>query len=235
VTGGAEIVLDEVGRDYPTTAGRSVRALEQVSMRLEAGSTVAVTGPSGCGKSTLLGLIAGLEAPSGGRIWIDDAEISALPDSERARIRRDWIGLVFQSDDLLPFLTALENVALQAALAGSQDERGAELLAELGLAEHAHKLPDQMSGGQRQRVAIAAAVVNRPRVILADEPTGSLDADGSEAVVDFLLQARRASGATLVIVTHDQATAGRMERQIRLRDGRLLEARGSGTHEGAHV
>jgi putative ABC transport system ATP-binding protein len=156
---------------------------------------------------------------------IGGREISSMPERQRAGLRRDELGLVFQSDNLLPFLTAVENVGLQLALTGAADgyERCAAMLAELGLAEAAHKLPDQLSGGQRQRVAVARALIHRPRVILADEPTGALDADNSAAVIELLLAAKRDSGATLVVVTHDLGVAARLDATLRLRDGQLAD------------
>jgi putative ABC transport system ATP-binding protein len=226
VNGPVAIGIETVSKHYATPAGL-VRAVEDVSFDVPAGASVAITGPSGCGKSTLLGLIAGLEVPTSGRVSVGAEEISRLPDGRRARLRRDRLGLVFQSDNLLPFLTAVENVSLQLALhaAGERDEprfeRSVELLGELGLAADADKLPDQLSGGQRQRVAIARALVHRPGVLLADEPTGALDAGNSAAVIDLLLSAQRESGVTLIVVTHDLEVAGRMDHAVRLRDGRL--------------
>jgi len=225
VTAAAAIALDGVSKHYETPAGL-VRAVDEITLHVQAGSSLAITGASGCGKSTLLGLIGGLELPTAGRVTIGEAQISGLPEQERARLRRDELGFVFQADNLQPFLTALENVGLQLALAGSRngDGRARELLGELGLEAHADKLPDQLSGGQRQRVAIARALIHRPRLILADEPTGSLDEDNSHAIVDLLLAAQGAAGgATLVVVTHDPAVAARLGRTVRLRDGRLVE------------
>jgi putative ABC transport system ATP-binding protein len=160
-------------------------------------------------------------------VSIGGEDVSGLAGRDRARLRRRRLGLVFQADNLQPFLTALENVGLQLALTGSRNGygRARELLGELGLEQHADKLPDQLSGGQRQRVAIARALVHRPRLILADEPTGSLDEDNSHAIVDLLLAAQGAAdGATLVVVTHDPAVAARLGRTVRLRDGRLENA-----------
>jgi putative ABC transport system ATP-binding protein len=224
VNAAVSISLESVVREYATPAG-VVRAINGVTLRLAAGRSLAITGPSGCGKSTLLGLIAGLEPPSAGRVVIGDVEISSMSERERVRLRRHELGLIFQADNLLPFLSAVENVALQLALCGVGDryERCSELLAELGLADHQHKLPDQLSGGQRQRVAVAGALIKEPRVILADEPTGSLDADNSSGVIDLLLDAQRNTGATLVVVTHDAAVAERMDENVRLRDGQLAE------------
>jgi len=224
VTGpSGSIRLESVGRRYTTPAG-TVRAVDAISTEIDAGESVAITGPSGCGKSTLLGLMGGLEAPTTGRIWVDGRELSALSERERTRLRREEFGLVFQSDGLMPFLTVLENVALRLALRGDgrSEQRCGELIAELGLADHADKLPDQLSGGQRQRVSVARALVHGPRLILADEPTGSLDMHSSGAVMDLLLAARRRVGATLVVVTHDPEAARRMGRVLELRDGRLV-------------
>jgi putative ABC transport system ATP-binding protein len=220
----SRISVEAVRKCYETPAG-VVRALEGVSLVAEPGSSLAIMGPSGCGKSTLLGLIGGLETPSSGRVEVAGEEISALPASERARLRRQALGLVFQADNLLPFLTAVENVGLQLALCGAKggDERCLEVLSQLGLDGVADKLPDQLSGGERQRVAVARAVVHGPRVILADEPTGSLDAANSATVIEVLLAARRLTGATLLVVTHDVAVASRLERAVRLRDGRLAD------------
>jgi putative ABC transport system ATP-binding protein len=222
VTWPVGIRLDAVSKQYATPAG-PVRAVDGISLVVEPGSSLAITGPSGCGKSTLLGLIGGLEAPSSGRVAIGGREVSSMPERERARLRRDELGLVFQSDNLLPFLTAVENVSMQLALTGAAEgyERSVQVLDELGLAAAADKLPDQLSGGQRQRVAVARALIHRPRVILADEPTGALDADNSAAVIDLLLAAQRESGATLVVVTHDLGVAARLDATVRLRDGRL--------------
>jgi putative ABC transport system ATP-binding protein len=225
VSAAAAIALEGVSKHYVTPAGL-VRAVDEITLHVQAGSSLAITGSSGCGKSTLLGLIGGLELPTAGRVTVGDAQISSLPEQERARLRRGQLGFVFQTDNLQPFLTALENVGLQLALAGSRngDGRARELLGELGLEGHADKLPDQLSGGQRQRVAIARALIHRPRLILADEPTGSLDEDNSHAIVDLLLAAQGAAGgATLVVVTHDPAVAARLGRTVRLRDGRLVE------------
>jgi putative ABC transport system ATP-binding protein len=230
VTTGAPIRIEALSRHYETSAG-VVRAVDGVTIEVEAGTSLAVTGPSGCGKSTLLGLIAGLESPSAGSVSLCGHELATLPERERERLRRDEVGLVFQADNLLPFLTALENVELQAALntSGSgpnnpcltPDYSAAGLLARLGVGEQAGKLPDQLSGGQRQRVAVARALINRPRVILADEPTGALDEATSQVVVEALQEAQRELGATLVLVTHDLALAGRLDRRLRLRDGRV--------------
>jgi putative ABC transport system ATP-binding protein len=217
----AGIVLAGVSKHYATPAG-PVRAVDGISLAIEPGSSVAITGPSGCGKSTLLGLVAGLETPAAGTVTLGGEEISSLPEKARAGLRRREIGLVFQADNLQPFLTALENVALALALRGGDGYgRCVEVLEELGLGDEADRLPDELSGGQRQRVAVARALVNQPCVVLADEPTGSLDAGNSEAIVDLLRGAQHATGATLVVVTHDPDVAGRLDRTVALLDGKV--------------
>jgi putative ABC transport system ATP-binding protein len=219
----AAIDLDRVTKRYATPAG-PVQAVDDVTLTIAPACAIAITGSSGSGKSTLLGLIAGLEAPTSGRVSIGGVEVSSLRERERVGLRRRELGLVFQSDNLHPFLSAYENVGLQLALRGGADgsERSLALLAGLGLADHAHRLPDQLSGGQRQRVAVARALAGEPAVIAADEPTGSLDAGNSAAIVELLLAAQRDTGATLVVVTHDPDVAARMDRTVVLRDGRLV-------------
>jgi putative ABC transport system ATP-binding protein len=217
----AGIVLAGVSKHYATPGG-PVRAVDGISLAIEPGSSVAITGPSGCGKSTLLGLLAGLETPAAGTVTLGGEEISSLPEKARASLRRREIGLVFQADNLQPFLTALENVALALALRGADGYgRCVEVLEELGLGDEAGKLPDELSGGQRQRVAVARALVNQPCVVLADEPTGSLDAGNSEAIVELLRGAQHATGATLVVVTHDPDVARRLDRTVALLDGKV--------------
>jgi putative ABC transport system ATP-binding protein len=224
VSPGSRIELDDVTKRYETDAG-VIRAVDGISLDVEPGTSLAITGPSGCGKSTLLGLIAGLDTPTTGRVSIGGREISMLPDRDRTRVRRHEIGLVFQSDNLLPFLTSTENVSVQLALdePGEGDARSLELLAALGLDEEADRFPDQLSGGQRQRVAVARALIHRPSLIVADEPTGSLDAESAEAVVKLLLAAQRASGATMVVVTHEPEVARRLDRVVGMLDGRLAD------------
>jgi putative ABC transport system ATP-binding protein len=223
MTAPAAVGVDRATKHYATPAG-PIRALDGVTVDIAAASSVAITGVSGCGKSTLLGLIAGLEAPSAGRVTIDGEDVSGMSERARAQLRRRRLGLVFQSDNLQPFLTALENVGLQLALGGAADghDRCMELLVDLGLGDQAGKLPDQLSGGQRQRVAVARALVHRPSLILADEPTGSLDAGNAGAIVDLLRGAQRDAGTTLVVVTHDPEVAAAMDRILTLRDGRLV-------------
>ena len=218
----ASIQVESLVVEYRTASG-PVRALDEVSLTVDAGSSVAITGPSGCGKSTLLGLLGGLAVPSSGVVRIGGEELSSLPERRRSGFRRAHVGFVYQADNLLPFLTVAENVGLQLALTGTTAaaDRPLDLLDQLGLADVADRLPDQLSGGQRQRAAVARAVVHRPEVILADEPTGALDAANAAGVLDLLLEAQREINATLVMVTHDRGAASRMDRRIGLRDGRV--------------
>ena len=216
--------MESVYKHYRSGSG-PVKAVNGIDIEVAPGSSIAVVGPSGCGKSTLLSMIGALEVPTRGRVFVGDREISALPERRRARFRRQECGFLFQAHDLLPFLTAVENVGLQLAMTGSPDGDAScrELLDALGLTAEADKLPDQLSGGQRQRVALARAMIHRPRLLLADEPTGELDTASATAVVDLLLHFQRQAGATLVMVTHDQRVAERMDRVVRLTDGRLAE------------
>jgi putative ABC transport system ATP-binding protein len=226
MSAGMSVRVEGVTKHY-RAGGSTVRAVDGIDLTIEAGSRVAIVGPSGCGKSTLLGLLGGLERPTSGHIWLDQAEISALPEAGRARIRRESIGFVFQSYDLLPFLTAEENVQFQQALTGQNatNSRAGDLIDRLGLAAHATKLPDQLSGGQRQRVGIARALAHGPRLILGDEPTGELDSETSVSVLDLMLDAQASIGATLIVVTHDPDVAARLERVVALRDGKVVSDR----------
>jgi putative ABC transport system ATP-binding protein len=221
----AGIRVDAVSKNYRTSSGL-VRAIDGVTLEVEPGSSLAITGRSGCGKSTLLGLIGGLEAPTAGRVVVGGLDLSSMSDRQRDRVRREHVGFVFQADNLLPYLTAAENVALQVALHPSDggERRCLELLTGLGLGDCVDKLPDQLSGGQRLRVAVARALVHHPGVVLADEPTGAVDADNAHVIVGLLLAAQASTGATLVVVTHDDDVARRLERTLRLQDGRLVDA-----------
>ena len=218
----ASIRVDSLVVEHATASG-PVRALDEVSFAVEGGSSVAITGPSGSGKSTLLGVLGGLALPSSGTVRVGGEELSSLPERRRSDFRRTHVGFVYQADNLLPFLTVVENVSLQLALEGAAADldRPRYLLDKLGLAGEAHRLPEHLSGGQRQRAAVARAVVHRPEVILADEPTGALDAANAAGVIDLLLEVQREIGATLVMVTHDRDAASRMDRRIGLQDGRV--------------
>ncbi len=205
-------------------------ALAGVDLEVTAGEFVAVMGPSGSGKTTLLNLLAGIDRPSAGEIWLDDERVDTLSEARLAIMRRRRIGLIFQSFNLLSNMTALENVLLPALLVGRSvgeaRQRASALLEELGLGASLRKLPGQLSGGQQQRVAIARALVNEPAILLADEPTGNLDAQTGQEVLR-LLKALHAQGQTMVLVTHDPQVASQAERIIVLRDGRVIdEAKG---------
>lgn len=210
--------------EYPTAAG-PLRALDCPEFEVTGGSSLAIMGSSGCGKSTFLGVLAGLAMPTAGSVTIGTTEITSLSEPRRVAFRKDAIGVVYQADNLLPFLTVSENIRLQLALCNDTRQaarRTAEVLDRLGLGDLGGRLPDQLSGGQRQRAAVARAIVHQPLVILADEPTGALDEENAAAVVQLLLEAHRHLESTLVIVTHDPAVAGSMERLVTLRDGLIV-------------
>ena len=222
----APIQLRDVQRIYATPAGL-VRAVDGVDLDIAAGSTVSLVGPSGCGKSTLLGLVGGLERATSGSVTVGGVDIGALDEAGRAAYRRASVGFIFQAYDLLPFLTVVENVALQAAISDvSGGDSPARLLQRVGLEDQAGKFPDQLSGGQKQRVGIARCLAHRPGLILADEPTGELDTTTSREVMGVLLEATADLGATLLLVTHDPLVAGRCERVVALLDGRVTSDTG---------
>jgi putative ABC transport system ATP-binding protein len=212
-----------------------ITALADVDLEVDRGEFVAVCGPSGCGKSTLLHLIAGIERPDAGRIAVMGRILSDLTEAQGDRFRSSVIGMVFQLHNLLPHLTALENV--QAAMLSNgvlrreRPLRAAEILERVGLTERAHALPPTMSGGERQRVAIARALANRPRLLLADEPTGALDSRTGAQIFDLLAELRRDLDMTLLVVTHDGQVAARAHRIVHILDGRTLESQG-GAPEG---
>lgn len=198
--------------------------LAEVDLAIAAGETLAIIGASGAGKSTLLALLAGLDEPSNGRIWLNGAEISALNEDGRAAVRARHVGFVFQSFHLVPSLTAIENVMLPLELAGQRNARVAasEVLNRVGLSHRLSHYPRQLSGGEQQRVAIARAFVTRPAVLFADEPTGNLDAVTGERIIELLFDLNREGQTTLIIVTHDQAIAQRCGRIIRIEAGRVV-------------
>ena len=207
-----------------TGGGRPVTILDGVDLDVTEGEIVAVTGPSGSGKSTLLGLLAGLDTPTGGSIRVAGQEITGLDEVALARFRRDTIGYVFQSYHLIPTLTAVENVSVPLELGGCppRRRRAEALLDEVGLVDRGDHYPAQLSGGEQQRVALARAVARRPPLVLADEPTGNLDSETGAQIIELLLRLNRERGATILLVTHDAALAGRAERVIALRDGRVV-------------
>jgi putative ABC transport system ATP-binding protein len=206
------------------SGGRLLTILDGVNLDLAAGGSLAVTGPSGSGKSTLLGLIAGLDRPTAGSITLGGVEVTALGEDALATLRRDAIGYVFQSYHLIPTLTAAENVAVPLELAGRADAGACAraLLGAVGLADRGDHYPAQLSGGEQQRVAIARALALRPRLLLADEPTGNLDSATGALVIALLLELNREAGSALLLVTHDVALASHAERVLVLRDGRVV-------------
>jgi putative ABC transport system ATP-binding protein len=199
-------------------------ALRGVSFEIARGEFAAVMGPSGCGKSTLLAILGLLDRPTSGRYVLDGVDAGRLPDAERTRLRRERIGFVFQAYNLLPRLTALENVSLPMAYAGvpiaERDERARGLLARVGLEGKARRTPIELSGGERQRVGIARSLANRPALLLADEPTGNLDSKSSAEVIAFLKELH-SEGLTILLVTHDAGVGAAAQRILRLKDGRL--------------
>jgi putative ABC transport system ATP-binding protein len=214
-----------VSRIFPMAAG-PVAALCDVSLRITPGEYIGVVGPSGCGKSTLLHVLGCVDVPTSGQVLFQDREVGSLSDADRSRLRLREIGFVFQRFFLLPMLTAWENVELPQAEAGvgraERRQRTEELLTYVGLAPRAGHRPSELSGGEMQRVAIARALANRPRLLLADEPTGELDQATGEQIVT-LLDRLHADGTAVVVVTHDAAVASRAHRLLRMRDGRIVE------------
>ena len=204
---------------------RRVEILKGITLTIPAGQFVAIVGASGSGKSTLLGLLAGLDAPSSGEIWLDGVPIHNLAEEQLASVRGSKIGFVFQSYQLIQTLTALENVLLpyELNLSGSGLEKARKLLGEVGLGERVDHYPVQLSGGEQQRVALARAFVTEPPIVMADEPTGNLDSTNGRLVLDLLLDRNKRAGTTLVLVTHDAEVAAQADRKIVLRDGMVVE------------
>lgn len=198
--------------------------LNDVSLAIPEGQFVSLTGASGSGKSTLLGLMAGLDAPSSGRITIDGDEVTAMNEDGLARLRSEKIGFVFQSFHLIPSLTAFENVLIPMEIIGAANakSRTAELLEEIGLSDRGHHYPNELSGGEQQRVAIARAFANKPKILLADEPTGNLDTKNGQHIFELMEALHHQRNITLVLVTHDPALAAKAQRQVVLRDGMVI-------------
>jgi putative ABC transport system ATP-binding protein len=211
--------LQDVTKTYP---GADRPVLREVSLDLASGDMLALTGESGSGKSTLLHLAGGLDSADRGVVAIDGTDLTPLDDAGRAALRRGTVGVIFQQFNLIPSLTVAANIAFQARLAGRHDPaRDRALAGRLGLTDHLHKYPEQLSGGQQQRVAIARTLAPQPRLVLADEPTGNLDEATADSVLALLVDLVRETGAGLVLVTHSERLAARMDRRLHLHDGRL--------------
>ena len=216
--------LEHITLRYPV-GDTQVTVLEDVNLTVRAGERVAIVGPSGSGKTSLLLLLSALEHPSDGQVHLEGRRLSAMDRDQLADFRRDHLGIVFQSFHLIPSLCALDNVALPLEIAGVRDAdtRAAAMLDRVGLGARGQHFPSQLSGGEQQRVAIARALVHAPKLVLADEPTGNLDDHTGEQVAELLFELTGASGATLLLVTHDQELAARCDRILRLHDGRLAD------------
>ena len=205
------------------SGGKPLTVLKDITLTVPAGECLAVVGPSGSGKSTLLGLLAGLDQPSAGAVYLDGQRMADLSEDERAKLRGEKVGFVFQTFQLIPTLTALENVQVPLELRGEPStERAQNLLARVGLADRLDHYPSQLSGGEQQRVALARAFSNRPKILFADEPTGNLDTTTGATVIDLMMELNRESGTTLILVTHDPELANRARRTIRLRNGSVV-------------
>jgi putative ABC transport system ATP-binding protein len=215
--------LRDVSRAFPRGSS-VVHAVEAVDLEIERGEFLALEGPSGSGKTTLLQLLGALDRPTRGSVFFEGRDLAKLPDRELATLRLNAFGFVFQQFNLIPTLTALENVEAKLAPVGGSRERALELLGEVGLAERQDHLPQELSGGEQQRVAIARALSVEPRVVLADEPTGNLDTATGSEIIDLLAGLAEKHGSTVIVATHDATLAARAPRRIGLRDGRLLTA-----------
>jgi putative ABC transport system ATP-binding protein len=227
------LVVDNIEKVYQGGRG-GVSALRGVSFQADAGDFIALMGPSGCGKSSLLHLIGGMDRPTRGRVLLDSIALDALDEEALARLRRRKVGFVFQFFNLLPTLTVAENVALPLMLDGAGDreagERTRALIDRVGLAARATHYPAELSGGEMQRAAVARAIITRPELILADEPTGNLDTENGEAVMQLLAELNRETGVTIILATHSEESAAYTKRTIRMRDGVIERDNGAGPH-----
>ena len=216
------LTVKSLSKTY-NSAGRELTVLTNINFSVQAGSTVAIVGPSGSGKTTLLGLCAGLDRSSGGDVVLNEISLGGLGEDKRALIRNQYVGFIFQNFQLLPTLTALENVMVPLELRGEKNikSRAMILLEKVGLAERSHHYPSQLSGGEQQRVSVARAFSNDPKILFADEPTGNLDAETREKIVRLIFDLNRESGTTLVLVTHDMELASKTQRIIRIKGGQL--------------
>jgi putative ABC transport system ATP-binding protein len=215
--------LHNVSKTYQS-AGRTLTVLDTINFSVEKGTTLSIVGPSGSGKTTLLGLCAGLDRASQGSVLLNSIKLDDLNEDKRAQVRNDYVGFIFQNFQLLPTLTALENVMVPMELRGEKNSKAKaqDLLDKVGLANRGHHYPSQLSGGEQQRVSLARAFSNKPQLLFADEPTGNLDAETSEKIVSLLFDLNREAGTTLIIVTHDLDLAAKTNRIIRIKGGRMI-------------
>ena len=215
--------LNQVGKIYQS-GSRSLTVLDNINFSIDTGSTLAIVGPSGSGKTTLLGLCAGLDRASSGLVELHGTKLNGLSEDQLAAVRNQYIGFIFQNFQLMPTLTALENVMVPLELRGEKNikPRALDLLDKVGLAERSHHYPTQLSGGEQQRVSLARAFSNKPKILFADEPTGNLDAETSEKVVKLLFDLNKEAGTTLVVVTHDLDLAAKTQRIIRIKGGKII-------------
>ena len=215
--------INELEKTY-SSGSRSITVLQNISFEVEKGETFSIVGPSGSGKTTLLGLCAGLDYPNRGTVELCNENLDKLNEDERAQLRNKEVGFIFQNFQLLPTLTALENVVVPLELQGAKDAQkiGLELLEKVGLKERVHHYPSQLSGGEQQRVALARAFSNKPSILFADEPTGNLDEETGEKVIQLLFDLNKEAGTTLVIITHDLDLANRTQQILRLKGGKIF-------------
>lgn len=215
--------VQEVSKTYES-AGHTLTVLDHINFAVEAGSTLSIVGPSGSGKTTLLGLCAGLDRASAGSVELNHIKLESLTEDKRALVRNQYVGFIFQNFQLLPTLTALENVMVPLELRGIKHIRpqAMELLDKVGLADRSHHYPVQLSGGEQQRVSLARAFSNKPRILFADEPTGNLDAENSEKIESLLFDLNKEAGTTLVVVTHNLELAAKTSRIIKMKGGKII-------------
>jgi putative ABC transport system ATP-binding protein len=215
--------IQNVNKTYQS-AGRTLTVLHDISFSVPAGSTMSIVGPSGSGKTTLLGLCAGLDRSSSGVVELNNIRLDELTEDQRAEVRNQYVGFIFQNFQLMPTLTALENVMVPLELRGERNIKplAMDLLEKVGLAERSHHYPSQLSGGEQQRVSLARAFSNKPRILFADEPTGSLDAETSDKIIELIFDLNRENGTTLILVTHDTDLAAKTHRIIRIKGGSIV-------------
>lgn len=215
--------IQNLGKTY-SSAGSNLTVLNDINFSVDAGSTISIVGPSGSGKTTLLGLCAGLDRSSTGLVELNNIRIDQLTEDQRAQVRNKYVGFIFQNFQLLPTLTALENIMVPLELRGEKNikPRALDLLDKVGLAARGHHYPSQLSGGEQQRVSLARAFSNSPKILFADEPTGNLDAETSEKVVKLIFDLNKEAGTTLVLVTHDMDLASKTQRILRIKGGVLI-------------